>query len=70
MVPKTRNIHLEEKQVGMWWWVASKEERRKKQEAREGNMYFNTKASFLKWIWKSGFGWLQVLSLEGKRTGH
>lgn len=41
----------------------------RRKEAREGNMCFNMKASFLKWIWKSGRGWLQVLSLEGKRTG-
>ena len=41
----------------------------RRKEAREGNMCFNMKPSFLKWIWKAGRGWLQVLSLEGKRTG-
>lgn len=32
LVPKTRNIYLEEKQSGIWWWVASSDERRRKQE--------------------------------------
>lgn len=64
-VPKKRSIDLEGRQSGIWRCVGRREGRKRKQE-REACVSTH-KASFLGWIWKSGVGWLWVLSLEGKR---
>lgn len=64
VAPKTRNMGLEEKQNGTWLWAESREGRGKHERETSATTCV---ASFLRWIWKSGVGWLQILSLVGKK---
>ena len=50
-MPKTRNIHLEEKQIGMWWWVTSKEERSKRGKHVLQHEAFFPEMDLESWAW-------------------